>query len=62
MKGGIIGRIFKLPHVSCFDFSGVVVAVGDMVTNFKVGEKVYGDNAPKVRLSILKNVTPTFVD
>ncbi|RUS16331.1 NADPH:quinone reductase [Endogone sp. FLAS-F59071] len=47
LKGGIIGRMFKLPHVSCFDFSGVVVAIGDMVTNFKVGEEVYGDNAPK---------------
>ncbi|RUS15973.1 alcohol dehydrogenase zinc-binding domain-containing protein [Endogone sp. FLAS-F59071] len=47
IKGDIVAKFFKLPLVACFDFSGVVVAVGDKVTNFKVGEKVYGDNSPK---------------
>ena len=41
IRKGFFGEVFKLPVILGFDVSGVVEAVGEKVSDFKVGDEVY---------------------
>ncbi len=41
IRKGFFGEMFKLPVILGFDVSGVVEAVGEKVTDFKIGDEVY---------------------
>ena len=41
IRKGMFGPIIKTPAILGFDVSGVVEAIGDKVTDFKVGDEVY---------------------
>jgi NADPH:quinone reductase-like Zn-dependent oxidoreductase len=42
----VLKRLVNIPATPCMDFSGVVVAAGPDVTDFKVGQKVFGRSDP----------------
>ena len=41
IRKGMLGAVFKTPAILGFDVSGTVEAIGDKVTDFKVGDEVY---------------------
>ena len=41
IRKGFFGEMFKLPIILGFDVSGIVEAVGEKVTDFKIGDEVY---------------------
>ncbi len=41
IRKGMFGSVFKLPTILGFDVSGTIEAIGEKVTDFKVGDEVY---------------------
>jgi NADPH:quinone reductase-like Zn-dependent oxidoreductase len=51
IRGGLIPIPFMLPRITGLDYAGEVVAVGQGVTEVKVGDRVCGAGAPFKKLS-----------
>src|SRR5262245_44164778 len=44
IRGGLLNMPLPKPFIPGCDFAGVVDVVGPQVTNFKVGDRVWGSN------------------